>query len=81
MYSFRIKINIFRASLHVYNETHGVISHSHPILTAQDAFLSHILCKEEKWQLICGKNSGLDAVPEQGAAQNGECYFCDVSIC
>lgn len=81
MYSFKIKINIFGASLCVHNKIHGVISHSHPILSAQDAFLSCILCKEEEWQLICVKNSGLDAVPEQGAAQNGECYFCDVSVC
>jgi len=58
-----------------------VISHSHPILTAQDIFLSCILCKEEEWQLICVKNSGLYAVPEQGAAQDGECYFGDVSVC
>jgi hypothetical protein len=28
-----------------------------------------------------GKNSGLDAIHEQGAAQIGECYFCDVSVC
>jgi len=78
MHSFRIKINIFRASLLVHKKTHGVISHSHPILTAQ---LSCILCKEEEWQLICVKNSDLDAVPEQGAAQNGECYFCEASVC
>jgi hypothetical protein len=56
-------------------------SHSHPILTAQDAFLSCILCKEEEWNLIWGENSGLDAIPEQGTAQNGECDFCDVSVC
>jgi hypothetical protein len=49
--------------------------------TAQDAFFKCILCKEEEWKLICGKNSALDAVPEQDAAQYGECYFCDVSVC
>lgn len=55
--------------------------HSHPMCTAQDAFFKCILCKEEEWKLICGKNSALDAVPEQDAAQYGECYFCDVSVC
>jgi hypothetical protein len=49
-------------------------------LTAQDAFLSLILCEEEEWKLIYGKNSCLDAIHEQGAAENGECYFCDVSV-
>jgi hypothetical protein len=53
----------------------------HPILTAQDSFVSRILCKEEQWKLIGCKYSDLDAIPEQGAAQNGECYFRDVSLC
>lgn len=81
MHSFRIKIIVFRTLLCVHIEIHGVIQSFTLHIDCTRCIFEPILCEEEEWKLVCGKNSSLDAILEHGSAENGECYFCDVSVC